>query len=110
MRDALILVAAISIAALLVLLGWWARGVVEAYNAWLNEPIVIDGDPLPPLDPCPAGYWVVLPGDTLWDIARYCYPGEHTWRVVDAIQRANPGLDPGRLKVGQRLVLPERGR
>lgn len=111
MRDALLLVAAISIAALLVLLGWWARGVVEAYNEWLHTPIVVEGEPLPPLDnPCPTGYWTIMPGDTIWSIARYCYPGQHTGRMVDEILRANQGLDPGRLKVGQRLVLPERGR
>src|SRR5690606_18986367 len=65
-------------------------------------------EPVPP-PPC-GDYWVVTPGDTLWAIASRCYPGEHTGRVVDAIQRANPGLDAGRLQVGQRLVLPERGR
>src|SRR5690606_11492365 len=64
-------------------------------------------EPEPP--PC-GGLRVVTPGDTLWAIARRCYPGEHTGRVVDASQRANPGLDAGRLQVGQRLVLPERGR
>lgn len=64
-------------------------------------------EPSPP--PC-GDYWVVTQGETLWSIARRCYPGEHTGRVVDAIQRANPGLDAGRLQVGQRLVLPEMGR
>jgi len=63
--------------------------------------------PEPGAEPPPCGdYWVVTPGDTLWSIARYCYPGDHTGRRVDEILRANPGLDPGRLRVGQVLRLP----
>src|SRR5690554_4877317 len=60
------------------------------------EPAVSD----PALPPC-GDYWVVTPGDTLWDIARRCYPGRHTGQMVAEIRRLNPGLDPGRLRVGQ---------
>jgi len=63
--------------------------------------------PEPELAPPPCGdYWVVTPGDTLWDIARRCYPGEHTGAMVAEIRAANPGVDPGRLRVGQTLRLP----
>src|SRR5690606_33625374 len=65
------------------------------------EPVV--SEPAPP--PC-GDYWVVTPGDTLWDIARRCYPGRHTGQMVATIREANPGVDPGRLRVGQTLRLP----
>lgn len=108
-REWLIALAVAVLAALLILVGWWMRGVVEAYHVSITTPIVVEAaEPVPP-PPC-LDYWIVGPGDTLWQIAARCYPGEHTGRVVDAIQRANPGLDAGRLQVGQRLVLPERGR
>src|SRR5690606_23654647 len=56
-------------------------------DALTPEPEPVVSEPAPP--PC-GDYWVVGPGDTLWDIAARCYPVEHTGRVVDAIQRANP--------------------
>ena len=49
----------------------------------------------------------VEPGDTLWSIAVEFYPGRHTGEIVHEIRKANPGVDPGRLQVGQRIVLPE---
>jgi len=54
---------------------------------------------------CPAE-WVVMPGDTLWRIAETCWPEAHTGQMVAAIREANPGVDPGRLRVGQVLRLP----
>src|SRR5690606_40873217 len=46
---------------------------------------------------------VVAPGDTLWAIAR-------RYEVsVEAIQLANGIVDPGRLRVGQNLVIPAIG-
>lgn len=106
MREWLFALAVAVLAALLILVGWWMRGVVEAYHVSITTPIVVEAaEPVPP--PC-LDYWIVGPGETVWDIARYCYPGDHTGRRVDEILRANPGLDPGRLRVGQRIVLPER--
>ena len=49
----------------------------------------------------------VKPGDTLWGIAREYYPGMHTGQMVELIRQANPGVDPGALQIGQRVVLPE---
>jgi len=74
-----------------------------AFGSGLADALMPEPEPAPP--PC-GDYWVVTPGDTLWSIARYCYPGDHTGRRVDEILRANPGLDPGRLRVGQVLRLP----
>jgi len=54
---------------------------------------------------CPAE-WVVMRGDTLWRIAETCWPEAHTGQMVHEIQRLNPDVDPGRLRVGQVLRLP----
>ena len=49
---------------------------------------------------------VVRSGDTLWSIARREYGGAETGRWVYEICQLNPGIDPGRLQVGQRVRLP----
>ncbi|HHV39646.1 MAG TPA: LysM peptidoglycan-binding domain-containing protein, partial [Tepidimicrobium sp.] len=49
----------------------------------------------------------VRPGDTLWSIAVEFYHGIPTGEAVYMIRQANPGIDPGRLQVGQRVILPE---
>lgn len=49
----------------------------------------------------------VVPGDTLWGIAKRYYPGEHTGERVFEIRQLNPGLDPGRLMPGQTVWLPQ---
>lgn len=54
---------------------------------------------------CPEE-WVVMPGDTLWHIAKTCWPEAHTGQMVAEIRALNPGVDPGRLRVGQVLRLP----
>lgn len=48
--------------------------------------------------------YVIASGDTLYDIAMEKYGDP---KFVQAIQEANPGLDPARLRVGDRIVLPE---
>ncbi|BAM04974.1 LysM peptidoglycan-binding domain-containing protein [Phycisphaera mikurensis] len=50
-----------------------------------------------------GGLYTVAKGDTLMGIARRQYGSETKWRDIAA---ANPGIDPGRLNVGQTLVLP----
>ena len=104
MRDFAAGLALIVIMAMLMAVGWWLRGEYEAYLVWVDTPIVEAAEPVPP-PPC-LDYWVVGPGDTLWDIARRCYPGRHTGQMVHEITSANPGVDPGRLRVGQVLQLP----
>ena len=46
-------------------------------------------------------------GDTLWSIAIEFYPGIPTGEAVYMIRQANPGVEPGCLQVGQRIILPE---
>src|SRR5690606_13891102 len=103
-REWLFALAVAVLAALLILVGWWMRGVVEAYHVSINTPIVVEAaEPVPP--PC-LDYWIVGPGDTLWHIAKTCWPEAHTGQMVYEIRRLNPGIDPGRLRVGQVLQLP----
>jgi len=54
--------------------------------------------------PEPKNTYVIVSGDTLYDIAMHKYGDP---KFVRAIQEANPGLDPARLRVGDRIVLPE---
>jgi len=44
--------------------------------------------------------YVVVKGDSLWKIAK------KNGVTVKAIQAANPGVDPAKLKVGQKLTIP----
>lgn len=54
-----------------------------------------------PQPAAPTGQtYIVRPGDTLWAIAR-----RYSISVAD-LQRANPGIDPARLMVGQGLTIP----
>jgi nucleoid-associated protein YgaU len=52
----------------------------------------------------PENTYVITSGDTLYDIAMQKY-GDPTY--VQAIREANPGLNPSRLRVGERIVLPK---
>jgi len=57
-------------------------------------------------EPVAERYVTVKPGDTLWAIAAREYPGQHTGKRVHEIRQLNPGIDPGRLQVGQRVRIP----
>lgn len=60
--------------------------------------------------PEPSGVVVtIVPDDTLWRIASQHYPGQHTGEIVMMIRKLNPDLSPGRLQVGQKVILPEVG-
>ncbi len=71
-----------------------------------NNGLVADGIVGPAtwrvLDRLLLGYdiYTVRPGDTLFSIARAFYT------TVSAIVTANPGIDPDRINVGQRLTVP----
>ena len=104
MRDFAAGLALIVIMALLMAAGWWLRGEYEAYLVWVDTPIVEAAEPVPP-PPC-GDYWVVTQGETLWSIARRCYPGRHTGQMVHEILARNPGVDAGRLQAGHRIELP----
>ena len=49
---------------------------------------------------------VVAPGETIGKIAKLEFPGVGQ-RAIDAILKANPTVDPSRMAIGYRLVLPE---
>ena len=55
--------------------------------------------------PEPGRFYVVKKGDTLWKIATKVYGNGQRHRDILA---ANPGLQPTKMKVGQKLVLPEK--
>lgn len=64
-------------------------------------PPVVEPPPPPPAPPAPAmGEYTVVKGDTFSGIAK------KSGVSVKAIKEANPGVDPLKLKVGQKLVLP----
>ena len=47
------------------------------------------------------------PGDTLWHIAKDKYSDMGPREAVYEIRQLNPGVDPGGLQVGQKIVIPE---
>lgn len=53
-----------------------------------------------------SGIYVVRKGDTLASISRRIYGNE---RMIHALERANPGLDPRRMRIGQKIRLPHHG-
>jgi nucleoid-associated protein YgaU len=52
----------------------------------------------------PGGVYVVKKGDTLWRIATAVYGDGKRHKDIAA---ANPGIDPNKLKPGQKLVMPK---
>ena len=83
-----------------VIVGLWLAVGLAILAQWLR--------PAPLIAPRPecGDTWVVRDGDTLWHVARECYPHVDRRAAIDAIQTANPGAHAGRLRQGQRLVLP----
>jgi LysM repeat protein len=72
---------------------------VEASNPPVQPPVVA------PTAPETAGTeYVVVKGDSLWKIAK------KNGVTIKAIEIANPGIDPAKLKVGQKLSIPGASR
>ncbi|HOI36700.1 MAG TPA: LysM domain-containing protein [Bacillota bacterium] len=72
---------------------------INPLNLIIGQPICIPV-PGPTPVPCPGFIYTIQPGDTFYLIAlRY-------GTTVDALIRANPGVDPNRLFVGQRICVP----
>ncbi|MCF6464492.1 LysM peptidoglycan-binding domain-containing protein [Clostridium sp. Cult2] len=56
----------------------------------------------PPLPPCPNGfYYTIRPGDTFYKLS------QQFGVSVEAIMRANPGVDPNNLQIGQVICIPQ---
>ncbi len=51
-------------------------------------------------------FHVVAPGETIGKIAKIEYPGVGQ-RAIDAILKANPTVDPSRMAINSKLLLPE---
>ncbi len=57
--------------------------------------------PTPPIPPCPNGfYYSIRPGDTFFGISNQFSVS------LDALIRANPGVDPNMLQIGQIICVP----
>lgn len=67
----------------------------------VGQVICLPVTPVPPTE-CPTGFerYTIMAGDTLFALAR------RFGTTVEAIQRANPGLDPNSLRVGQIICIP----
>lgn len=71
---------------------------IEPTNLQLSQQICI---PVTPTGPCPGGYlYTIKAGDTVYGISR------RAGIVPQALLAANPGLDPYRLRIGQRICVP----
>jgi len=56
----------------------------------------------PPMPPCPHGfYYTIKAGDTIFLLS------QQFGVSVDAILRANPGIDPNNLQIGQVICIPQ---
>jgi LysM repeat protein len=88
----------LTVASLVVTVPLW-------YRVMFAEPIVVVEGDKQPLEAV-----MVAPGDTLWGLAKEFYPDQHTGKVVEAIRELNPGIDPGKLQVGQWIRLPKEVR
>lgn len=57
--------------------------------------------PIPPAPPCPSGFlYTIQAGDTFFKLA------QRFGTTVEAIQAANPGVDPNNLQIGQVICIP----
>ena len=59
----------------------------------------------PPHAPTGPRRYTIKNGDTFWSIAKAEYGNA---AYFGHIQRANPGIDPGRIKVGDSIILPDK--
>ena len=73
---------------------------IDPNNLRVGQVICIPRGTTPP-PKCDGFYYVVRPGDTLFSIARMYNV------TVDQLIRANPGIDPNNLMVGQLVCIPE---
>lgn len=75
---------------------------IDPERLQIGQQICIPGEEGPPGEPaCPGGtLYTVRAGDTFWTISR------QTGVPLDRLLAANPGVDPERLQIGQRICIP----
>lgn len=74
-----------------------------AIDPVLQEKPTVDPASVKPVEP---RYYTVRAGDSFAKIAKATYPGM-VQRGIDELIKANPTIEPTRMREGQRLVLPE---
>lgn len=74
---------------------------VDPNNLQIGQVICIPTGKKPPVTKCPNGFlYTIKAGDTFWILAhRY-------GTTVEAIKKANPGVDPNNLQIGQVICIP----
>ncbi len=82
-------------------------GVIHTSPSPARENITPNTPPLAEPPPTPVGprRYTIKHGDTFWSIAKAEYGNA---AYFGAIQRANSGIDPGRIKAGDSIILPDR--
>ena len=74
---------------------------IDPNNLQIGQVICIPQE-VPPVPPCPNGfYYTIRPGDTLYKLS------QQFGVSVEAIIRANPGIDPNNLQMGQVICIPQ---
>ncbi len=73
---------------------------VEASNPPVQPPAMTPPPAAPAVTEAAGTEYVVVKGDSLWGIAK------KNGVSIKAIEAANPGVDPAKLKVGQKLSIP----
>ncbi|HHV27444.1 MAG TPA: LysM peptidoglycan-binding domain-containing protein, partial [Tissierellia bacterium] len=75
---------------------------IDPYNLQIGQVICIPRAMPPGPPPCPNGfYYTIRSGDTLYNI------GQRYNVSVEALMRANPGIDPYNLQIGQVICIPK---
>lgn len=73
---------------------------INPNNLQVGQKICIPGA-VAPMPPCPNGfYYTIKEGDTLFNLS------QQFGVSVEEIMRANPGIDPNRLQIGQSICIP----
>jgi 5'-nucleotidase len=67
------------------------------------DPVAATAAPVTAAPATGKGSYTVQKGDTLYKIARERYGDGKQWQKIAS---ANPGLSPGTLKAGQRIIIP----
>lgn len=79
----------------------------------LSGGITSDPLPTPPLPEQPVvkepRFHTVLAGETVGKVAKIEYPGVSQPRAIDGILKANPTVDPSRMAINTKLLLPDLG-